>query len=113
MSIWGRSKTLAGGNAPIPSLASATTLAIPDADSAWVITGTTTVATLSVPQYLRARLLTFIGGASASVTFTNTNTTTVAGQMYLRGQDLVLNEDYVLVLLVKNDGTITLVSYSG
>lgn len=110
MSMWARLKSLAGGRAPLTSVASAATLRVGDEDGAIVVTGTTTVTSLVSANYIRNRQLTIIGGVGANVTFTNTNTLTTAGQMYLHGANRQLVESDVMVLICQADGTWILVS---
>lgn len=115
MSMPGRFKSTAGGDivpAAKRTVPSATTMVVPDWTNLFYVSGTTTVSAMTIPSHLRCRLLTFIGAASASVTFTNTNSPT-AGQMYLRGSNRLVTEDVVIQLLVKEDGTITLVGFTG
>jgi len=112
MSMWSRLKSLAGGDRTRYTLASAAALAIPDDTNFVTVTGTTAVTSLSVTASARNREITILGGASAAVSFTNTNSPS-AGQMYLRGSDRLVSEDVVLKLLVKADGTVTLISFTG
>lgn len=110
MSMWSRLKSLAGGHGALRTLASAATLVIPDDDNAFYVSGTTTITSITVTVSTRNRLLTFIGAASAGVKFTNTNTLTTAGQIFLQGSDRTLNESDVLQLYCQNDGTLILVN---
>ena len=106
MAIWSRLKSVAGGHYPLSTLASAATLNLPSDDNAFYISGSTTITSLlNADNVIRNRRVLFIGAASAAVTFTNTNTLTTAGEMYLQGSNLTLNEDDVLELLCKSDGT--------
>lgn len=105
MAIWSRLKSMAGGHGTLKTLASAATLYVPPDDNAYYLSGSTTITSLSVPKYLYNRKVTFIGAASAAVVFTNTNTLATAGEMYLQGSNLTLNESDVLELFCQNDGT--------
>lgn len=105
MSMWSRIKSMLGGAVALRTVPSAATLPCPDDDNAFYVSGSTTVTSLYTPSWIRNRMVTIIGAASASVTFTNTNTLTTAGQMYLQGSDVVLNESDVLTLFCQNDGT--------
>lgn len=113
MGFWSRLKSIAGGDIPTATLASASTLVLPDNRNVFLISGSTTVNLISAPAYTRGRLITLIGAASANVTFTNNNTTSTAGQMNLRGSDRQLLEDYVLQLWIKDDGTLNIVGFTG
>lgn len=111
--IWGRLKSTAGGHGTLATLASAATVALPDDDNAFFLSGTTSITSLLVScAALRNRRVTFIGAASAVVTFTNTASPTL-GQMYLHGSNLVLHEDDVIELYCKSDGTWILVNFVG
>lgn len=99
-------------NATTISLASASTLVIPNTSDVFSISGTTGVTGLTVTTPGKPRRLTFYGESGAAVSFTNADSPT-AGQMNLRGLDRLLLEDYVLELLVKTDGTITLIGSTG
>lgn len=108
MSIPGRLKSGAGGDVypvarnTIPSQAA---LVLLDWTNVMYVSGTKTVTSLSCPSSLRNRRITLIGAAGASVQFTNTDTLTTAGQMYLRGANRLMGEDTVLELFIKPDGT--------
>lgn len=106
MSMWSRVKSMLGGNGELVTVASAATLNLEDKDSANYISGTTTITSLLVScKAVRNRKHTFIGASGATVTFTNTNTPTTVGQMYLHGANRVIQEDDVIELYLKNDGT--------
>lgn len=105
MSMWGRLKSMVGGRESPSTLASAATLALKDEENTYYLSGTTTITSLTTPSFIRNRKVTFIGAASAGVTFTNTNTLTTAGQMYLQGSNLLMAEDDVIELFCKTDGT--------
>jgi len=112
MSIPGRLKGDAGGDVyPVAknTVPSATALVLLDWTNVMYVSGTTTVSTLSMPSSLRNRRITLIGAAGAAVQFTNTDTLTTAGQMYLRGSNRLLLEDTVIDLFVKADGTAILI----
>ena len=108
MSMPSRMKSGAGGDIVPDSkrtVASATALIIPDWTNVVYVSGSTTVTSISMPAQLRSRRVTFIGAASANVTFTNTDTLTTAGQMYLRGVNRQLQESTILELFCQADGT--------
>lgn len=105
MSIWARLKTMAGGKGNLDTLASVATLRLPDNDSAWYVSGTTSVTSLYVPPFLYNRRVTLIGASSAQVSFANTDNPSTAGQMYLHGQNRIIREDDLIELFCKNDGT--------
>lgn len=66
------------GLTPIPTIASAAALAIPDDGSVFYISGSTGVT--SMTGSLRpGRIITLIGAASASVAFTGATVTTIPG----------------------------------
>ena len=107
MSKYARMKSKAGG-APIPSFASAASTVLPDESDLLTLTGTATITSLLGPGYttvLPGRQVTIIGGSGATVTFTNTNSPTAAGQMYLHGQNRISQEDDLIELIQKNDGS--------
>lgn len=106
MTMLARWKSMAGGNGPPVTVASAATITLEDKDSCNYISGTTTVTSLLVSnKALYNRIHTFIGAAGAAVAFTNTNTPTTVGQMNLKGSNQTLQEDQVMQLFLKNDGT--------
>lgn len=109
MSFWSRVKSLGGSNTPIVSLASQATLTLNDNDNAWLVTGTTAISKITCPAFLRNREITLIGAAGANCTLTNNNTPT-ADQMYLKGSNQLIQEDTVVKLILKIDGTWTLSS---
>ena len=109
MPIPARMKSLVGGKGKTATLASATTIALPQQDNIFIVTGSTAITTMTVLPAHRRRLVWVIGAASASVACTNNNSP-AAGQMYLQGADQVIQEDDVLCLYCKADGTWTLVS---
>lgn len=110
MAIWSRLKSLAGGHGVLRTLASAATLVIPDDDNAFFVSGSATVTSITIPSYLRNRELTFFGAASANVTFTNTDSPTVAGTMSLNGVNRQLTGAGMLKLFCDNDGTLRLMN---
>lgn len=105
MSMTSRMKSDVGGAVPPRTIASAATLNCPDDDNLFFVSGTTTVTSLVTPQWIRNRKVRIIGAAAAVVTFTNTNTPTTAGQMYLHGQNRTIQEDDVIEMYCKDDGT--------
>lgn len=106
MTMLARWKSMAGGNGPPVTVASAATVTLEDKDSCNYVSGTTAITSLLVTnKALYNRKHTFIGASGASVAFTNTNSPTTAGQMYLHGQNRVIQEDDVIELFCKNDGT--------
>lgn len=105
MSEWSRLKSTVGGHRDPTTIASAATLTLPDVGNAFYVSGSVTITSLVTSTFVRNRRVTLIGAASANVAFTNTNTLTTAGQMYLQGANVTLNEDDVLELFCKNDGT--------
>lgn len=106
MAIWSRLKSIAGGHYPLSTLASAATLNLPSDDNAFYVSGTTTITSLlNADNVIRNRSVMFIGAASAVVTFTNTNSPTTAGEMYLHGANRTIQEDDVIELICKSDGT--------
>lgn len=109
MAIWARLKSIAGGGGATPTVASATTIILPENDNVFLVSGSTTITTITVAAPQRNRLVWFIGAASASVSFTNDNSPST-GEMYLQGADRVIQEDDVLCLYCKTDGTWLLVS---
>jgi hypothetical protein len=102
MAIWGRLRSVAGGPT-IRSLAGAATLYLPDESNVFLVTGSVTVTALTSGNWY-GRRVTLIGGSSAAVTFTNTNSPS-SDQMFLQGANILLNEQDVLVLIRQNDGS--------
>lgn len=113
MSMWSRVKSMLGGHGPLVTVASAATTQLPDDDNAFFISGSATITNLKVPQHLRNRKVTLIGAASAAVVFTNTDTLTTAGQMYLQGANQTLTESDVIQLFCQNDGTWVMLNFLG
>lgn len=89
----------------LQTVASAATLAVPDAGNTWLVSGSTTVTSLSAGGRLAGSRITFIGATSASVAFTNTNDPTTAGQMDLGGSNITLADQDILTLVLMNNGT--------
>lgn len=87
------------------TIASASSITLPPSGNRFVVTGSETVTSITRtdPRTFYQRI-TFVGGSSAAVTFTNTNSPDL-GQMYLQGADVVLNEQDVLVLVPQPDGS--------
>lgn len=85
----------------------AATLTLPDETvGPFELSGTATITSISLPGDVQpGRCLIFYGAASVAATFTNTNDTTTAGQMDLGGANIVLNQQDVLVLMQKSNGT--------
>lgn len=108
MSFWSRAKSLMGGERPIVSIPSASTIIIPDCDNAFLITGTTAIATITSASHLVNREVTLIGSA-CNVSLTNNNSPST-GQLYLRGTDRNLTDGVVVKLIRLQDGSWTLAS---
>lgn len=92
----------------VTTLASAATWQLPgEIIGPFEITGSATVTSLTLPSGIvqGGRIVTFYGGASAAVVFTNTNDTTTAGQMDLGGANITIADQDVLMLMMKNNGT--------
>lgn len=95
-----------GGRSVKTILPSAATLVVPDNAGIVYVTGSTTITSL-LPSDRGGvqRAVLFKGAAGCNVTFTNTNTTTAAGQMYLKGSDRTIQEGDALALFYESDGT--------
>lgn len=104
MGFMARIKSLAGGNGQVPSIASATTVNLPNDSNAFLLTGTTTITSLICDPRSRNRMVTFFGTTSTAATFTNTNSP-AANKMYLHGANRTIQDDDVIQLYCKNDGT--------
>lgn len=89
----------------VSTLASATTLTIPDTANVFYVSGSTTVTALSLTTNTSGRSIRLIGAANAAVPFTNTDTPATNGQMYLRGTNRLLLESTILDLQILSDGT--------
>lgn len=89
---------------PIPTIASATNMAIPDGTDLFYVSGTTAVATL-VTAKVPGRRLTIIGITTTGPAFTNNNDTTTEGQMDLGGSNRTIAPNDVLQLIQKDDGS--------
>lgn len=98
-------KSFIQSNATSNSVASATTTVVPDIGNVFVLTGSATITTLSATDNDRYRIVTFVGGASAAVVFTNTESPSSAGQMYLQGANRLLQEQDIIQMLLQPDGT--------
>ena len=97
---------------PPKSIPSAASLILQRNQNKISLTGTTAVTSLlmaGAPSDNEGRPLMIWGGASCSVVLTNTNSPTTAGQMYLGGANITLNENECVILEAKSDGTWRLV----
>lgn len=92
------------GGGDSTGVASGSTTTIPDSANTHLITGTATITVLTATAVTQFRRITLIGGSSASVTFTNTNSP-ASGQMYLLGANVVLLEQDMIVLIQQPDGS--------
>ena len=88
-----------------PTVASAAALYVNNNVTSVYISGDTAVTSIATTFIQPGRRLTFIGAASASVLFTNTNDTTTKGQMDLGGSDRTLGDNDVLTIEQRNDGS--------
>lgn len=102
-------KSFRQNNATSNSVASATTTTVPNTGKVFVLTGTATITTLSATDDDTYPIFSFVGGASAGVVFTNTESPTI-GQMYLQGNNRLLQEQDVIQLMLQPDGTWFLVN---
>ncbi len=102
-----RRNSVASGSLTIASA----TPTIPDTADIFSVSGTSSITTWTVTTPGRPRRILLYGAASAAVPFVNTDSPS-AGQMNLRGSNRILFEDYVMELLVKTDGTMTLIGIS-
>lgn len=93
------------------TLASASALSIPDGSNVFLVSGTTTIATLTATR-LPGRRITLIGAASASITVTNNNDPTTEGQLDLGGSNRTLAQQDILELIQLLNGTWVMVSYT-
>ena len=87
------------------TIASASSITLPPQGDKFVVTGSETITSITrtaLRNFLQR--ITFVGGSSAAVTFTNTNSPEL-GQMFLQGSDVVLNEQDVIVLVPQIDGS--------
>lgn len=91
----------------VTSIPVAAALVLPDETvGPFELTGTATITSITIPGDVQpGRFLIFYGATSAAATFTNTNDTTTAGQMDLGGANIVVNQQDVLVLMQKANGT--------
>ena len=96
-------------NAVTHSLASATTTTVPDSSNVFVVTGTATITTLTGTTNAGYRRVLFIGGASAGVVFTNTDSP-ATGQMWLGGANRLLREQQTIELVLQPTGEWFIVS---
>lgn len=107
MSIPGRLKSYVGGSGEVNAnitLASAATVNVPDDHNLFYVSGTTTITSLLAGPRTYNRSVMFVGAAGSTVVFTNTNTPTAAGQMYLHGANRTIQEDDIIELVCKQDG---------
>lgn len=114
MSLIARMKN-AFGSAPIVTATTPTTaVAFPlqDDRDVYALTGTVTIPSLSTNQGVQPfREVTFIGAASAAVTFTHTATTTTAGLMNLGTDSIILKPKDVLKVCQYTDGSWFITQY--
>lgn len=94
-----------------PTLASASALSIPDGSSVFLVSGSTTIATLTAYRQ-PGRRITLIGASSASITVTNNSDPTTEGQIDLGGSNRTLAQQDVLELIQLLNGTWVMVSYT-
>lgn len=109
MGMWERLKGIIGGDSTITgkTVASATTLNIPDDLSVVQLTGTATVTALHVSPQTRGRMVWLHQSDSGSTTLTNTPGTTTVDQMDLGALDpanTVLGPDDWICLFVNAAG---------
>lgn len=102
--VWTVSKPVARANAGTYTVASAATLTVPDNNDYFVLTGTETVTALTATGTAGYRRVTFIGGTSAGVTFTHTDSPS-ANQMFLGGANRLLREQQVISLILQPDSS--------
>lgn len=108
MAFLGRAKGQQGSTGLLNSIAPTTAVAFPITDElcTWVVTGTVTIPSIATTFGTQpGREITFIGGASAAVTFTNTPATVTAGLMDLGVDDIKLQYKDTLKLMQLDDGS--------
>lgn len=112
MAMWSRLKSIMGGDRTDYSIAAATTVNVPDSTNFVSLTGTATITTLNGDLTTRNRLVHFYQSDSGATTFTNTDSTTTAGQMDLGGSNITLGQTDFLTLWLRDDGVWVRVSTS-
>lgn len=111
MGFYSRVQSILGLEDPrvLTLVASQTTLRLPKGSNNFEITSpaTETIATIdALGRISGGRVVIFVAKiGSAAVTFTNNNATTTKGQMELGGSNIVLDDNDVLVLWQRPDGT--------
>jgi hypothetical protein len=88
----------------IPSVASATALPLPEGGNIFIVTGSTTIATIQAVKQ-PGRLVTLIADAGVSLTITNNSDPTTEGQIDLGGSNLTFAAQDALTLRQMNNGT--------
>lgn len=114
MSMTSRVKSLLGGSGrsdTSKTLTAAATLTVPGWSNLFYLSGTDTVTALVAEKSTRDREVTFIG-LSGTTTFTNTNNPTTVNQMDLGGSNRAVAATDVLVLILKQDGTWVMKSFT-
>lgn len=88
-----------------PTIASASSMELPDDANSIIVSGNATVTALSANSPIRSgRVVRLVGAASAAVIFTNTNDTVTKGQMDLGGANITLGATDVLQLEQQETG---------
>lgn len=108
MAYLGRAKGLQGSTGLLNSIAPTTAVAFPLLDelATYIVTGTVTIPSIATTFGTQpGREITFVGGASAAVTFTNTPATTTAGLMDLGVDDIKLQYKDTMKLMQMDDGS--------
>lgn len=108
MGVVARMKSMVGWSPayPIPTLASATTLVLQANHNRYILTGTTTIVTISATRH-PGRQVTFFRGPSGSdlPVFTNTQGTTTEGQIDMNSNVATFQLFDALTLIQMNDGS--------
>ena len=105
MSMSARIKSTAGGDTQNPTVASGTTIFVPDETNFVSLSGSATCTSLRAGNHTRNRLVWFMS-ASGSTVLSDNHSAGVAGTMDLGGGgDITLGETDVICLLLRGDGT--------
>lgn len=88
----------------IPSVASASALPLPDSGETFIVTGSTTIATIATRKQ-PGRVVRLIADTGVSLTITNNNDPSTEGQIDLGGSNLTFAAQDVLTLVQMNNGS--------
>ena len=97
-------KSMTLGKATIPTITSATTITLDNSSNVFLLSGTATCTSLVCNEAITpGRRVRFLG-SSGTTTFTNTDSASTLGQMYLGGANRSIGPSQQLTLEQDNNG---------